>query len=30
LVTGDEVAVGFRVAATGSQDQVAVGGRIHG
>lgn len=30
LVAGDEVAVGFSVAATGSQDQVAVGGRIHG
>lgn len=30
LVAGDEAAVGFSVAATGSQDQVAVGGRIHG
>ncbi len=30
LVACHEVAVGFRVAATGSQDQVAVGGRIHG
>lgn len=30
LVACHEVAVGFSVAATGSQDQVAVGGRIHG
>ena len=30
LVAGDEVAVSFSVAATGTQDQVAVGGRIHG
>ncbi len=30
LVAGDKVAIGFSVAATGSQDQVAVGGRIHG
>ena len=30
LVAGDEVAIGFGVTATGSQDQVAVGGRIHG
>jgi hypothetical protein len=30
LVACNEVAVGFSVAATGSQDQVAVDGRIHG
>ena len=30
LVAGDEVAVGFSVAATGSQDQVSVGERIDG
>ena len=30
LVACHEVTVGFSVAATGSQDQVAVGGRIHG
>jgi hypothetical protein len=30
LVAGNEVAVSFSVAATGTQDQVAVGGRIHG